>query len=66
MSEMRQGWPHRCLPMLIANQSGWEVRNRNAFTATWMGGDDRTSLMIAPDTRESGQFLPPATSATAS
>lgn len=58
MSEMRQGWPHRCLPMLIANQSGWEVRNRNAFTATWMGGDDRTSLMIAPDTRESGQFLP--------
>ncbi|OMB93736.1 DUF6065 family protein [Mycobacterium colombiense] len=58
MSEIRQGWPHRCLPMLIANQSGWEVRNRSAFTATWMGGNDRTNLMIAPDTRESGQFLP--------
>ncbi|MCV7438877.1 DUF6065 family protein [Mycobacterium seoulense] len=58
MSEMRQGRPHRCLPMLIANQSGWEVRNRSAFTATWMGGDDRSSLSIAPDTRQSGQFLP--------
>lgn len=58
MSQMRQGWPHRCLPMLIANQSGWEVRNRSAFTATWMGGDDRTSLTIVPDTRASGQFLP--------
>ncbi|BBY36667.1 hypothetical protein MMAN_08010 [Mycobacterium mantenii] len=58
MTEMREGRPHRCLPMMIANQSGWEVRNRNAFTATWMGGNDRTNLMIAPDTRESGQFLP--------
>jgi len=25
MTEMRQGWPNRCLPMLIANQSGWEA-----------------------------------------
>ena len=58
MSEMRQGWPHRCLPLLIANQSGWEVRNPCAFTATWMGGDDRMGVMIAPDKRGSGQFLP--------
>ena len=58
MSEMRQGWPHRCLPLLIANQSGWEVRNPCAFTATWMGGDDRMDVMIAPDKRGSGQFLP--------
>ncbi len=58
MTEMRQGWPNRCLPMLIANQSGWEVRNPCAFTATWMGGDDSMSVMIAPDKREAGQFLP--------
>lgn len=58
MSAMRDGWPHRCLPMLIANQSGWEVRNRSAFTATWMGGNARTDMTIVPDTRESGQFLP--------
>ncbi|MFZ1178430.1 MAG: DUF6065 family protein [Mycobacterium sp.] len=58
MSEIRQGWPNRCLPMLIANQSGWEIRNPCAFTATWMGGDDSMSVMIAPDKRDSDQFLP--------
>jgi hypothetical protein len=58
MSEMLQGWPHRCLPMLIANQSGWEMRNPCAFTATWMGGDDRMGVTIAPDKRGTGQLLP--------
>ncbi len=38
MSEMRIGWPNRRLPMPIANQSGWELRNPCAFTATWSGG----------------------------
>ena len=47
MSEMRNGWPNRCLPMLIANQSGWELRNPCAFTATWMGGDDSMGVMVA-------------------
>jgi hypothetical protein len=58
MSEMRQGWPHRCLPMLIANQSGWEVRNPCAFTATWFGQENGVDVMIAPDKRDTGQFLP--------
>ncbi len=58
MSEMRNGWPSRCLPMLIANQSGWELRNPCAFTATWMGGDDSLGVMIAPDRRDAGQLLP--------
>src|ERR1700690_463136 len=58
MSETREGGPTRCLPMLIANQSGWELRNPSAFTATWMGGDDPGALMIAPDRRDPGQLLP--------
>ncbi len=58
MSEMRRGWPNRCLPLLIANQSGWELRNPCAFTATWIGRDDRMDVMIAPDKRDVGQFLP--------
>jgi Family of unknown function (DUF6065) len=58
MSEMRQIWPNRCLPMLIANQSGWEVRNPCAFTATWMGGDESRSVLIAPHKLDAGQFLP--------
>ncbi|ORB72940.1 DUF6065 family protein [Mycobacterium scrofulaceum] len=58
MSEMRDGWPNRCLPMLIANQSGWELGNPSAFTATWMGGDDSMGVLITPDRRDPGQFLP--------
>jgi hypothetical protein len=58
MSATRGGWANRCLPLLIANQSGWELRNPSAFTATWMGGDDPTALMIAPDRRDPGQLLP--------
>ncbi|HWF27249.1 MAG TPA: DUF6065 family protein [Mycobacterium sp.] len=57
MSELRIGWPNRCLPLLIANQSGWELRNPCAFTATWMG-QDGVDVMIAPDSRDPGQFLP--------
>jgi hypothetical protein len=58
MSETRQGWATRCLPLLIANQSGWELRNPSAFTATWMGGNNVGDLTIVPDTRAPGQFLP--------
>ena len=58
MSATRRGWANRCLPLLIANQSGWELRNPSGFTATWMGGDDPGALMIAPDRRGPGQLLP--------
>ena len=58
MSDINEGWPNRCLPLLIANQSGWEVRNPCGFTATWSGGPDRMALMIAPDRNQADQFLP--------
>ena len=58
MSEMRRGWPNRCLPMVIANQSGWELRNPCGFTATWMGEEGGGDVMIAADKRDPGQFLP--------
>jgi hypothetical protein len=58
MSDMHRSWANRCLPLLIANQSGWELRNPNAFTATWMGGNDITKVVVAPDRRGPGQFLP--------
>jgi hypothetical protein len=58
MSEARIGWPNRCLPMLIANQSGWELRNPSAFTATWMGQEHGADVLIAPDKRDAGQLLP--------
>jgi hypothetical protein len=58
MAEKRIGWPNRCLPILIANQSGWELRNPCAFTATWTGEQDGMDVIVAPDKRDTGQFLP--------
>ena len=58
MADRRIGWPNRCLPMLIANQSGWELRNPCAFTATWIGEGGGVDVMIAPDKRDAGQLLP--------
>jgi uncharacterized protein DUF6065 len=34
---MPERWGNRCLPLLIANESGWVVRNPVAFTAVWTG-----------------------------
>jgi hypothetical protein len=58
VTEARTGWPNRCLPMLIANQSGWELRNRCAFTATWFGQENGVDVMVVPDKRDTDQFLP--------
>ncbi len=57
MAERRVGWPNRCLPILIANQSGWELRNPCGFTATWMDRQG-VDVMVAPDKRDAGQLLP--------
>jgi len=57
MSATSKGWPTRCLPMLIANQSGWELRNRCAFTATWTA-QDGVDVAVIPDKRDTAQFLP--------
>src|SRR6201987_4624959 len=58
MAELRTGWPNRCLPMLIANQSGWELRNPCAFSATWMGPERGVDVLIAPDNPDPNQLLP--------
>jgi hypothetical protein len=39
----------RCLPLLIANQAGWELLNPSGFTATWSGADDLAAIKIWPD-----------------
>jgi hypothetical protein len=56
-SEANKGWPSRCLPMLIANQSGWELRNPCAFTATWFD-QDGVDVLIQPDKHDADQLLP--------
>ncbi len=38
---------YRCLPMLIANQSGWLILNDISFEATWDGGSTEESVQIS-------------------
>jgi hypothetical protein len=35
---------NRCLPLLMANESGWWLRNQHAFTATWNGGPRQSDI----------------------
>ena len=37
---------YRCLPMLIANQSGWLVLNTEKISVTWDGGQSVPSLVV--------------------
>lgn len=49
MDAHADGHPYRCLPMRIANQSGWEVGSPVGFTAIWNGGAGKDCLAILPD-----------------
>jgi hypothetical protein len=35
-----------CLPLLIANQSGWVLSNPQTFTATWDGGEGADAIRL--------------------
>ncbi|MCX4092965.1 DUF6065 family protein [Nocardia sp. alder85J] len=49
MTATRGGWANRCLPMLIANQSGWVVHNTRAFGAVWLGDETPASVSVRPE-----------------
>src|SRR5438874_2568674 len=41
--------PYRCLPMTMANSTGWEVLCPVGFTAEWNGGVQQTDITLAQD-----------------
>ncbi len=41
-----RGWANRCLPLRIANQSGWHILNDCAFEAVWEGAPELSSVKI--------------------
>jgi hypothetical protein len=43
------GWANRCLPLRIANQSGWMVLNDADFEAAWAGKPGKDSVRISFD-----------------
>ncbi|MEY9895442.1 hypothetical protein ABIA31_009131 [Catenulispora sp. MAP5-51] len=46
MDATSERFVNRCLPLLIANQSGWWLINSETFVARWDGGDNVSSLHI--------------------
>lgn len=52
--------PYRCLPLVIANQSGWILRTTAAFRAYWYGGPLKEDVEIQfdgdPDNRIISHF----------
>lgn len=46
MDATNEQFARRCLPLLIANQSGWWVLNSHGFRASWDGGNGLGSLTI--------------------
>lgn len=49
MDATTEAFANRCLPLLIANQSGWLLLNTHPFTATWTGAADPRGLTVRPD-----------------
>ena len=41
--------PYRCLPMTMANSTGWEILCPIGFTAEWNGGISQTDIKLTPD-----------------
>ena len=48
MDATAQRFANRCLPLLIANQGGWFVLNRDPLRVTWDGGDEIGALHLDP------------------
>jgi hypothetical protein len=48
MNETMAGFANRCLPLRIANQSGWVILNDCKFQVLWAGGPTQSDLAIRP------------------
>jgi hypothetical protein len=50
MDGAHQRHPYRCLPLVIANQCGWVLRNPVGFSAYWYGGANKEDVELRFDT----------------
>jgi hypothetical protein len=49
MSKFNDRHPYRCLPLVVANTSGWDLLLPVSFSATWNGGALATDITLVPD-----------------
>jgi hypothetical protein len=48
MDQTDQRYAYRCIPLSIANASGWEIILPGSFSATWTGGNLVSDIQIRP------------------
>jgi hypothetical protein len=53
MDDTQDRFAYRCLPLSIANQTGWEILSPAGFTARWNGKNDLPAIRIKFDDEES-------------
>jgi hypothetical protein len=41
--------PYRCLPMVVANTTGWDILSPYSFTAWWTGGPNLEDVQVRAD-----------------
>ena len=49
MDRFHERHPYRCLPLTMANTTGWEILCPMAFTAEWNGGPNQADITVKPD-----------------
>ena len=49
MDRFAERHPYRCLPLSMANTTGWEILCPFGFTAEWNGGPAQSDITITPD-----------------
>ncbi len=49
MDRFAERHPYRCLPLTMANTTGWEILCPMAFTAEWNGGPAAEDIVLRPD-----------------
>ena len=49
MDRFSERHPYRCLPLTMANTTGWEILNPIAFTAEWNGGPRAEDITLRAD-----------------
>lgn len=49
MDDFGDRHPYRCLPLVIANTTGWELQSPFSFTAWWTGGPQKEDIQVRSD-----------------
>jgi hypothetical protein len=57
MDAAHQRHPYRCLPLVIANQCGWVLRNPTGFSAYWYGGVAKEDVELRFDNPQENRIV---------